>query len=374
MLSVSERAQEAQYLSKNAPAADKPQTYELVRRAFNEVVFIDSSSTRFKGVPSVFAMGILANAYFPGAWLHMVTPEILGLLREADLSDALLLLVSCVVALAMLFVIGSACVRTFRIDLFGPKEVPLVFNRKTRKVYKFIENMPARDLGSPARMFKYWLTAFQPWPMTLIEYDWDCLEAEYFEQTTLMGNVVKTFHILQFYVKESPNSNTVIGSFTIASPLTLSREIAMDLWEFIRRYMEENGPVMYPGDKPAPAHPQNLWQAANTVWVGWPLVVGAAIWAANRAAEAPDWYSLDGPTFVTALLSWPFTLAIIFNWLAHKWGKNITLPSEIMVEAGEPLDLRRLADQANGIAAPAEPASRKYPSRIGAMRKSRKHR
>ncbi|GAA5172334.1 DUF6708 domain-containing protein [Viridibacterium curvum] len=374
MLSVAERSTEAQHLPKSAAASQSPSSYALVRRAADNAVFLDSATTRYRGVPSAFLL-IFIGGMALLLWPILTTANgFQELIQQGDYGWLVVDFVFLAFILAIEAAALSVVVRILRIDLFGPKEVPLVFNRKTRKVYKFIQNMPARDLSSLRNAFRYWLTAFQPWPMMLIEYEWDCLEAEYFERTTLLGNVVKTFHVLQFYVKETPDSDKVIGSFTIASPFMLGREIAMDIWEFIRCYMEEGGPVMCPGDKPAPAHPRNLWQAANTVWVGWPLVVGAAIWAANRVAQAPDLYSIDFLPFVTALVSWPFTLAIVFNWLGHKWGADVTLPPELMAEAGEPMDIKRISDEANGIAVPDVPTEKKLPSRIGKMRKSGKHR
>jgi len=101
--------------------------------------------------------------------------------------------------------------------------------------------------------------------MLLIEYDWDCLEAEYFEQTRLVGKVVTTLYVLQLVAKESPTSDKLIGGFTLASPLMVGRTTAMDLWEHIRRFMEENGPALSSGDEPSPPYPTSFIKAAFTL-------------------------------------------------------------------------------------------------------------
>jgi hypothetical protein len=122
--------------------------------------------------------------------------------------------------------------------------------------------------------------------MVLVEYDWESLEAKYFENTILIGNVVKTQRVLQLYAKESPTSNTVIGGLVLGSPMMVGRELTMDLWEYIRSYMEENGPVMVKGDKPAPPHPRNIFQSAQLVApYFWPLVVAGSIWSTMKYAE-----------------------------------------------------------------------------------------
>ena len=279
MLSVSDRAKHASHLPKDEVASETPRNLHLVSRAHEHAVSLQLAPTGVRGYMSVLAIvmsgGGVFVAYAGGTIMTWAFSSKAG-------GYAFPLFCLALVTLLMGFAAFSIAIRAWRIELFGPKDVPLVLNRKTRKVYKFVQQMPERDLSNPIRIFKYWLTAFQPWPpMVLIEYDWDCLEAEYFEETVLMGKVVKTLHVLQFYVKEQPDSNWVIGSFTLASPLLIGRSMAMDLWEFVRRYMEEDGPVMHKGDTPAPAYPSNLLQSARAMLPGvWPLGVAALAWGA----------------------------------------------------------------------------------------------
>ena len=355
MLSVSDRAKHARHLPKDQVASGTPHNLHLVSRAHEHAVSLQLAPTGMRGYVSVFGVGFLFGSAFCLYWVYQFI--VLIHLTDTYPADVWTLVMDVLIAglLVCAFLSLSIAIRIFRIELFGPKDVPLVLNRKTRKVYKFVQQMPERDLSNPIRIFKYWLTAFQPWPpMVLIEYDWDCLEAEYFEETVLMGKVAKTLHVLQFYVKEQPDSNWVIGSFTLASPLLIGRSMAMDLWEFVRRYMEEDGPVMHKGDTPAPAYPSNLLQSAQAMLPGvWPLGVAALVWGTyniwrHEHGDESFWYT------TAAFMGSVMTLSIVFNWISHFFGRDIELPPQMLAGAGERLDLEALSKQANGTV-PASP-------------------
>lgn len=399
---VGERAAKTEHLPKDKPASETPKTYELVRRASENALYFESSWVRGRGWASIFACGLLALIGLFGLSTDLFLKILMKEITTGKTSGALVTILLLLVVFVALIATTTATIRAFRIDLFGPKDVPLVFNRKTRKVYKFIQNMPTRDFSSPKAIVKYWRTVFQPWPMLLIEYDWDCVEAEYFEQTSLQGNVVQTINILQLIVKENPTSDTVIGTISLASPLMVGRAMAMNLWEHIRRYMEAGGPVLNPGDQPAPPYPTNLLQAANTMTKGgWILAAIACWWSLKQVYERgilpayqagksisafdlmnfffgtfPEQHQFASLTMGFCLFfAYPVLLAVIFNWLAFKWGKDVDLPAELQADAGAPLDLKRLAAIANGEFVPEpEPAASAPASFKGSSRKSGKHR
>lgn len=397
---VSERAAKTEHLPKDRPASETPKTYELVRRASENALYFENSWARGRGWASVFACLILTAPIMLIWVLNTAFRVLLKELANGSSFDAVVSLLFIVAFVAVGIGASTATIRAFRIDLFGPKDVPLVFNRKTRKVYKFIQNMPTRDFSSPKAIVKYWLTAFQPWSMLLIEYDWDCLEAEYFEQTSLQGNVVQTINILQLIVKENPTSDTVIGTISLASPFMVGKEMAYNLWEHIRRYMEEGGPILNPGDQPAPPYPTNLLQSANTMTKGgWVLAAIACWWSVTQVYELGILPAYQAGKSISAfdLLGFFFgdlpglnhfeslamvfclfiadlsLLAVIFNWLAFKWGKDLELPQELQADAGAVLDLKRIAAIANGEAVAESPLETPSPSAFkGSSRKSGK--
>ena len=184
----------------------------------------------------------------------------------------------------------------------------------------------------------------------LVEYDWECMGAEYQQHTSLNGNVVKTLHHFNLHVKESPTSDKVIGVVTPMSPMFVgSRESAASLWEFIRRFMEEGGPVLYPGDKPAPAKPKHLWQSGQMIapylWV--PMMIHAGwtvhyLWV-HGFPSLLLWGFKQFLIQLASAVSCLFSAAIIFNWLAHTFGFDVELPEEMLADAGPPLDLKKLA-------------------------------
>jgi hypothetical protein len=346
-------------LSKKKRASGQPGAFGQISRAHENAIFLQAMSTRFRGLISVMALMLLVGIGFAPVLLQFGLVLLLDSVREGHWGSAFLC-IAVEVLLGLVFVATlTAAIRAYRIDLFGPKDIPIVFNRKTRKVYRFIQDLPVFPSSNNWREFKaslprfpgYWMSVFKPWPpMLLIEYDWDCLEAEYFEQTRLVGKVVTTLHVLQLVAKESPSSEKSIGGFTLASPLLVGRTTAMDLWEHIRRFMEENGPALSPGDEPSPPYPTTLIQAAYTVTPAWFVAVAGCAWAWWYMAQHGWPAQIGGYTglavFAVALVCSMMTALFIFNWLAHKFGQDVTLPPELMADAGERIDLQALAENA----------------------------
>ena len=351
---VSERHKETRHLPKDQPAADRAMALELVISATENLLQVQQSSTRLRGYASVFAILILFAAplmfevAFP-SW-HQVFP-LQGLFGLFDLAFGLLVFV---VAVASIFM----AIRIFRIDLLTPTDNPLVFNRKTRKVYRVMPDIPEREGVSPAALLRHWLNTFRPWPMQVIEYDWDCLEAEYFSKTSMAGNVVRTEHHLWFYVKASPTSDQVLGSFGMVPPLLIREDSAMMFWEHIRRFMQDNGPPLPPGETPAPKPPRNPISALNTVMpYFWPVMVAGLLWSGSKFVEQglfrmspyefidTSAYHVGIAAFCVALISFFGCAAAFFNWLGHLFAPRLKLPPEVLQDAGEPVDLWALSRQ-----------------------------
>jgi len=356
---LTERNSNVNWLSKKKRASAKPGAFGQVSRAYDNTLFLQAMSTRFRGLLSVMALGFLVGVGFAVAGLHLFLMIALKGFSQGQWGVVLFDFVFIAVNGLMFIATLTAAIRAYRIDLFGPKDIPIVFNRKTRKVYRFIQDLPVFPSSNNWREFKaslprfprYWMSVFKPWPpMLLIEYDWDCLEAEYFEQTRLVGKVVTTLHVLQLVAKEGPTSEKLIGGFTLASPLMVGRTTAMDMWEHIRRFMEENGPALSPGDEPSPPYPTTFIQAAYTVTPAWFVAVAGCAWAwwymAQHGWPAQIGGYMGFAVFVVALVCSMMTALFIFNWLAHKWGQDVTLPPELMAESGGLIDLHAVAEKA----------------------------
>ena len=345
-LPVSERHKQTRHLPKDQPAAERAMGMDLVYEATGNMLMVQQSSTRLRGYASVFGIFLLVTSPVMFGW---AAESLLSGLPIRGLIHFLLLVLS----FALLIVtIGSTflALRTFRIDLLTPTDNPLVFNRKTRKVYRVMPDIPQRQGLSPAALVRHWLNTFRPWPMQVVEYDWDCLEAEYFSETMLAGNVVRTSHHLMFYVKATPDSDRVLGCFDIVPPLLIREDGAMMFWEHIRRFMQESGPPLPPGERPAPKPPRNPISALQTVMpYFWPLFVFGLWWGGGKFVEQ-GLFRLSTEAFLrtadigvvafgVALLSFVGCWAALINWIGHLLAPTLKLPPEVLQDAGEPVDL-----------------------------------
>lgn len=351
---ISARHRETRHLPKDQPAADRAMALTLVTSATENLLLVQQSSTGLRGYASVFGLGLVFTAPFA----FTVAMETLGSgFSIRSFSHLLGLILSLLVIVLTTGGVFTAF-RFFRIDLLTPTDNPLVFNRKTRKVYRVMPDIPERQGVSPAALVRHWLNTFRPWPMQVIEYDWDCLEAEYFSKTSMAGNVVRTEHHLWFYVKASPTSDQVLGSFGMVPPLLIREDSAMMFWEHIRRFMQDNGPPLPPGETPAPKPPRNPISALNTVMpYFWPVMVAGLLWSGSKFVEQglfrmspyefidTSAYHVGIAAFCVALISFFGCAAAFFNWLGHLFAPRLKLPPEVLQDAGEPVDLWALSRQ-----------------------------
>ena len=347
-------------LSKAQQASSQPNTLGQVSRGYANAMFLQATSTRFRGLPSVMALGLVGAALFAAVLIEFGLRSISDDVLASEWASVAFLTLPLSLCLMMFTATVSASVRIFRIDIFGPKDIPIVFNRKTRKVYRLVQHVsrfPSSNnwvefVASLRLIPRYWMAAFRPWsPMLLIEYDWDALQAEGFVQTRLVGKVLTQIYVLQLVALESPASVKAIGGFTLASPLTTGQTTAMDLWEHIRRFMEQNGPQLSAGDKPAPSCPKTFFQSANLVMpAAWPLPLIGSGWTTwqfvTHGFDVLSQGRYEGfAVFAAALLSDFLSALFVFNWLAHKLGEDIELPPELMIDAGERVDLHVLVNK-----------------------------
>ena len=198
-----------------------------------------------------------------------------------------------------------------RIELFRPEDEPIIFDRKHRKVYRLFREVHPGLVG-----------LFKRWPLQAVEYDWDLIDAEHNAALTNTGSSVIRYHSLIFLARKSANDPTIIDSFPVGNTVQLGELSVAPVWEHIRRFMEDNGPHLPPGellniDKP----PRTLWQSYVQV-------------APLGPSYASTWKQLP-LLMVFHHLLFPISIPIfffwgIFNWLSYKTATPIKWPQEVL--------------------------------------------
>lgn len=178
-------------------------------------------------ISNVKGMGVFFGLIFSIPCLMLLWLDIRTLQKETfDSFSVLFSLIN------LLFLTG--CFSFLRADLFAYRDEPVLFNRTTRKVHVF-------------RVRKKMTRPLSPWPLTIDTYDWDCVHGEV-GGGLVPGKVALLRYKLYLAITDDPKSNEVIDRFFFGSPRNNPDENTW-LWEHIRRYMEEKGPALQPGEQ-----------------------------------------------------------------------------------------------------------------------------
>ncbi|AKJ30332.1 DUF6708 domain-containing protein [Caldimonas brevitalea] len=245
-------ASKAKRLDKRKSASDTPRSLGLLQQVYERAISLEAAPTRTRGIASVLALLFVPGAILGILLLDASIEFLLRDIRNQRVGWAVLSVAMTAGSLLLFLFSLTGAIRTFRIDLLSPLEMPILFIRKARKVYRFVQKMPGDHFSKAFVNVRYWPGVFKRWPLILVEYDWDCLEAEYAKETRFSGNVVQTLHELRFVAKESRSSARIVDGFTVGPPLTLGSQTWAELWEFIRRYMEEQTLATLDADSFAP--------------------------------------------------------------------------------------------------------------------------
>lgn len=378
--SAEERAQKRQHWPKHQRASETPHTHNYVIGGYENALVMDAMPSKLRGMMSVFACGLLCLGLFAGYADIRAFEWLWDLFFDAEhywMIPFQLVLNLITTAIFLICIIAS--IRAFRVDLCAPREAPLIFNRKTRKVYRYGPDIPSfEDMAGPDGKFcwrgvgRYILKTFLPWHnrMLLIEYDWDCLEAEFYRVTAMAGKVLRTDDHLDLYVLEAPGSDKVLNSFPLIPSIETGEVVARDVWEHVRRFMEEGGPLLNQHDQPGSPPPRTFFQALNRpLGLGWVFFLSGAVWTwevvyANvryflAGPRDPHTYELSKRIDAVSLHgNFPFLLqygAAAISYFAMTWivfhiigmylAAKAPLPDDLIEDMGQPVDLSDLASQ-----------------------------
>lgn len=213
-----------------------------------------------------------------------------------------------------------------RREFFRPLDLPILFDRQRRKVYR-LDQTPPPGL----------LSAFKPWPIRYLEHDWDDIVAEHGVVTFTTGSSVHRQHTLALMVRDRnagdfkgpitpDNTPPYVDGFGLGDPKTLSELTVPRVWEHLRRYMNENGPALPPGEQLADTTvPLTWWDSLGAVSVFGPGY-------AKRWRESWGWMTL-----MHLLSPLMLPLAILMattNWLSYKTAYPVQWPQGVLDKVG----------------------------------------
>jgi hypothetical protein len=205
----------------------------------------------------------------------------------------------------------------FRKDLFTYRDEPVLFNRKTRKVHLFRRRIN-------------WKRPLSPWPVVIETYDWDCIRGEIHGGTHYNGSFFVTRFQLLLAVADKPRSKTVIDRFIVGSQ-GFSLVQMTHLWEHVRRYMENDGAPLQPGEQ---LNHDRVFSHAGAWAMAFPFL--------HRDAENRHSIAL----WAAAILAFPLTLTLsLCTWLAELSCRQPQWPQAILDDAGgRPLSDEKLRE------------------------------
>ncbi|MDH6168427.1 hypothetical protein M2282_003580 [Variovorax boronicumulans] len=193
------------------------------------------------------------------------------------------------------FSFGSVFLIGAYFELFSPSEAPIYFDRLNRRVY-FVEQGKKR---SPC------------WA------DWSLIDVEHHATMGGSPTSLRRIHHLVFLVRNSANDPTIMASYVISNV-----EFPGALWEYIRRYMDDDAPPLLAGEAPPLKGGkfdmiEALKQRKKNYWKDW-----------REAPFTQFWQHLCIPLFI------PF---FFVNRLVVWTARTVHWPQEVKDALGAPI-------------------------------------
>jgi hypothetical protein len=291
---------------KHETTYSKPQALGWIKGVHAAAIEYASVTKELKGY--AFMMGVSFFLIFFCAGL--ISGFIL--IPTSPQDDLLGTAVALIIAIAFLAASLYFLIFFLRHDLFRPADLPIIFDRRNRKVFRILREEQSGLRG-----------LFKPWPLMACEYDWDLVDTEHQADVYTTGGTLHRDHYLMFIVRKSENDPTIIDSFQIGSSLILDDQLVDAMWEHIRRFMEEQGPHLPSIQEPL----ADLQQP-----IGWWQSMGAVGFLGPNYSQ--HWR--DSPVVTFALhLAFPVTIPMLLlwgtgNWLSYKTAVPVQWPEEVM--------------------------------------------
>ena len=297
-----------------------------------------TSSKSLRGVTFLLGgIGVAAICFFASALFSAALYESFAKPKDTDW----VLVFFAELPFALIFLAaGIWSLRFFgRMEFFQPQDLPILFDRQRRKVYRLVE-----DLDEHGKLR-------HKGQGRVIEHDWDDIVAEHHVTTTTTGSSAQRHHTLVLMVRDKQagdfqgpitpsNLPPYVDGFGLGDAKVLSEFSTPRVWEHLRRYMNENGPALPPGETVADTTvPVTWWDSLGAVSVFGPGYD-------QRWAGSWGWMLI-----MHLLLPITLPLALLMattNWLSYKTAYPVQWPQEVLDKVGPPLhsDAMPVADPA----------------------------
>ena len=129
--------------------------------------------------------------------------------------------------------------KLFRSAYFLPKDIPLLFNRRTREV-----------TFSQIRLHTFWKFWIMPGFDAPITVPWNSIHARSYKFTQYMHSILRESYRLALWAVSPENPKKLLVKEAIGYLGCYEDEMLWLVYEHIRRYMEEGGPPIQHGEKP----------------------------------------------------------------------------------------------------------------------------
>lgn len=292
---------------KNQAASSSVTSLGLIRQVYEHALEYSARAEGMGGLIMLFGL-ITATIGLGGGYAILSR-----LLSRPQIS-----IIGWIVALAgvvLIFVGIFAAIKSVRLEFFRPEDEPTIFDRKNRKVYRIYRETHPGLKG-----------LMRPWPMKKAVFDWDLIDCEHHATLMSTGSTISRLHSLIFVVRKSSTDSTVVATFPIGNGVQMGELTVPMVWEHIRRYMNENGPPLPPGEELKPSQkPTTFWQCM--VATG-PYGKNLRIWWRNVELLV-IFYFLFFPIAFPVM-----TLIGIFRWLAVRTAVRIEWSKEVMDAVG----------------------------------------
>ncbi|KAB0597860.1 DUF6708 domain-containing protein [Cupriavidus gilardii] len=216
----------------SGPVSKVARTYDTIIGAYPSALLVGSPAGRSTRQFFVW-LGILMGMFlfFPvafsliGDFYHFAADDI----SLSDVIGSLLFLFLIVVD--FLFVVW--CINIIR---WAPPDWPIMFNRHTRQVSYFQVRFP--------NFLRFW----QPAPVDLIVRSWDDAHFRTYKAIQFTGALFRETSEIAILWGDEDNPRRLKDVVRLGDTFNAGDGPCIQIWEHIRRYMEEGGPVLNDGE------------------------------------------------------------------------------------------------------------------------------